>query len=326
MGQIIKILIVSLCGLLLLAAASGVWVFFHFSAEGPLKKRVSVIIEKGYSINAISKTLKQASVIERPLVFRIAARFFDSNRALKAGEYSFSQSVSPKEVLQLLKSGKTIIRKITLAEGLTSTEIMDLVNNTEGLQGSILQTPKEGTLLPETYHYSFGDSRQGIIRRMQVELRHLVDSLWRKRDSGLPLLSSNEAIVLASIVERETALPDERSRIAAVFINRLKKGMRLQSDPTVIYGLTKGARTLGRRLTRGDLKSLTAYNTYIIRRLPPSPIANPGSASLKAVLHPDQTNELYFVADGKGGHFFAVSLKDHNRNVARWRKIQNSNK
>ena len=326
MGQIVKILIYNLFGMLLLLGAAGVWCFFHFSAPGPLNKQVSVIIEKGISIYAISRTLQQAGVIERPLVFRIAARISNADKALKAGEYAFTPSLSPNEVLHLLQSGKTVIRKITLAEGLTSTAIINLLNNAEGLQGSISQIPKEGTLLPETYHYSYGDSRQDIIRRMEIESRKLVNSLWSKRMPSLPFLSPDEAIVLASIVERETALSAERPRIAAVFINRLKKRMRLQSDPTVVYGLTKGVGKLGRRLTRGDLRSRTSYNTYIIRRLPPCPIANPGSASLHAVFHPANTNELFFVADGQGGHLFAVSLKEHNRNVARWRKIKNSNK
>ena len=326
MGQILKIFIFNLCGIFLLCGAGAIWGFYQFSAPGPLKSEVSIIIERGNGIDSISRILEKAGVLDTPFVFQIAARLYNVDKDLKAGEYAFSQSLSPKEVLKLLQSGKTVIRKITLAEGLTTTEILAILEKTEGLQGIVPPILEEGTLLPETYHYSFGDSRQDIIHRMEADLRKLVNTLWNKRKPNLPFLSADEAVVVASIVEKETALPSERPRIAAVFINRIRKGMRLQSDPTVVYGLTKAIGPLGRRLTKSDLKFSTPYNTYLIRGLPPGPIANPGSASIQAVLQPLQTEELYFVANGKGGHSFAKSLKEHNRNVALWRKIKKSKK
>tara|TARA_B100001142_G_C14277299_1_gene633373 strand:- start:407 stop:1387 length:981 start_codon:yes stop_codon:yes gene_type:complete len=326
MGKILKFFILNLCVLLLLVGVTCVWGFFNFRAPSSMEKSVSIIIKRGNGIDTISKTLYQAGVIEFPIVFRIAARIYKADRDLKAGEYLFEQRLTPKEVLELLQSGKTVVRKVTLAEGLSTTEILYFLKNKKDLSGLVSPIPAEGTLLPETYHYSYGDSRQNIIHRMEENLRKLVISLWNKRLPDLPFKSPNEAVILASIVEKETALPSERPRIAAVFINRIRKGMRLQSDPTVVYGLTKGVGPLGRRLTRSDLKSSTPYNTYMINGLPPGPIANPGIASLKAVMSPVQTDELYFVADGQGGHLFAKSLKQHNSNVARWRKINRSRK
>ena len=321
MGQALKILLLNICGLSLLAVGVGVWFFFQFKNPGPLEKEVSIVIERGIGIDAISRKLHRVGVLERPIVLRVAARIFNNYKNLKAGEYEFTLGISPEGILNLLQSGKTVVRRVTLAEGLSTMEILLLLQNTEGLQGTVFPIPGEGSLLPETYHFSFGDNRQDIVQRMAIAMRGLVASLWLKRMPNLPLLTPDEAVVLASIVEKETALSSERSRVAAVFINRIRKGMRLQSDPTVIYGLTKGAGPLGRKLTRSDLKFSTSYNTYLIRGLPPSPISSPGSASLQAVMHPAQTDDLYFVADGQGGHLFAKSLKEHNRNVAQWRKM-----
>jgi UPF0755 protein len=207
-------------------------------------------------------------------------------------------------------------------EGLYTAEILGHLRRTDGLTGIVRETPKEGELLPETYHYNFGDNRNDLVRRMKVAMKNVSEELWLLREVGLPIKTPLEAIILASIVEKETGLVEERRRVASVFINRLRLGMRLQSDPTVIYGLTNGNRRLSRPLKRKDLKSLNPYNTYLNKGLPPGPIANPGRASIKAVLNPIESTDLYFVADGKGGHAFSKTLSEHNKNVKVLRKLE----
>ena len=230
------------------------------------------------------------------------------------------------DILKILTEGEVYVRRITFAEGLSSAEILDMVGAAEGLEGDLPESLPEGSLLPETYHYVRGDTRGDLLARMRAARDAALDELWTERAEGLPVESKEEAVILASIVEKETALADERPQVAAVFLNRLKRGMPLQSDPTVVYGLTQGKEPLGRALTYDDLRSETAYNTYVIPRLPPGPIANPGRAAIAAVLNPADVSFLYFVADGTGGHAFANTLEEHNRNVANWRKIQKQNK
>jgi UPF0755 protein len=235
-------------------------------------------------------------------------------------------------VLDKLVAGDVVLRQVTIPEGLTTAQVLDLLAGVDGLEGTISMPPSEGSLLPETYDYTLGDTREMLIERMRKGMDSLIAELWPKRAAELPLKSPEEAVILASIVEKETGIPAERPRVAAVFVNRLKRGMPLQSDPTVIYGLTRGKVAsvangegiLGRKLIRADLDLDNPYNTYRILGLPPGPIANPGRASLEAVLNPPATTELYFVADGTGGHAFASTLEEHNRNVARWRKLQNN--
>ncbi|MCH8835131.1 MAG: endolytic transglycosylase MltG, partial [Proteobacteria bacterium] len=226
------------------------------------------------------------------------------------------------QVVALLQSGKTVVRRLTVAEGLTTTQVLAQLNRTEGLAGDLPSPPGEGTLLPETYHFSYGERRDAMVARMRAAMDETLARLWDSRAPGLPLKSPREALILASIVEKETALPEERSRIAAVFLNRLGKGMRLQSDPTVAYALTGGRGPLGRPLSRADLKTPSPFNTYLIDGLPPGPVSNPGRAAMAAVLDPVATEDFYFVADGTGGHVFARTLGEHNRNVVRWRKFQ----
>jgi len=221
-----------------------------------------------------------------------------------------------------LIQGDTVARRLTLAEGLTNHEILRVVSEAEALVGPVPKIGREGTLLPETYHYAYGDTREAVIGRMQQAMRELVDDLWPHRAPDLPFDTAEQAVVLASIVEKETAIAEERARVAGVFVNRLRRGMRLQSDPTVVFAVTNGAGPLGRRLTREDLSTDSPFNTYRIKGLPPAPIANPGRASLEAVLRPAATDDLYFVADGNGGHAFAKTLKEHQENVRRWRQIR----
>lgn len=310
--------------ILALLAGGGVagWVYSEFTRPGPLERDTAVVVPSGGGVKSIASILSSHDVVRNALVFEWGARFSGDAAKLRAGEFSFPAGISAREVMAILKSGKTVQRRLTVAEGLSSSQIVAQLNGTDGLRGILMVTPREGSLLPETYYFSYGDERQGIIDRMQQDMAAVVRDLWAGRQADLPLASPEEAIILASIVEKETGVAAERPRVAAVFINRLRLGMRLQSDPTVVYGITGTGEPLGRSLSKADLKAPTAYNTYVIDGLPPEPIANPGFAALKAVLHPAVSNDLYFVADGTGGHAFAETLEQHNRNVRKWRKIQ----
>jgi UPF0755 protein len=289
---------------------------------GPAKKETVVVLPHGAGLGQITALLDDAGVIEHPWLFRLAARVLGRDRDLKAGEYAFPAAITPGSVLNLLAGGQTVAHRLTVPEGLTVAEIYQLLEKADGLVGGLPPPPPEGSLLPETYFYAYGDSRADLVRRMQRAMRDLLDRLWPNRAPGLPFARPEDAITLASIVDKETAQPDERRKIAAVFINRLRRGMRLQADPTVIYGLTDGEGRLGRVLTRSDWASDSAYNTYQIDGLPPGPIANPGRASIEAVLNPAHVDYLYFVANGTGGHSFARTLAEHNRNVAAWQRLE----
>lgn len=321
MGRFLKTAAAVLAVLGLAGAGVAWWGHDQFTRPGPSAADVTVIVERGAGIDGIARALARAGVLGDPLVFRIAARWLAADDPLKAGEYAFPAGVSARAALELLQSGKTVVRRLTVVEGLTTAEIVAQLQATEGLTGPVAPALPEGALLPETYHFSFGDRRRAIVGRMRDAMDALMANLWRNKAPGVALQSPREALILASIVEKETAVPAERPRIAAVFLNRLARGMRLQSDPTVVYGLTQGRGALGRPLNRDDLKAPSFYNTYLIDGLPPGPICNPGSASLEAVHRPAETEDLYFVADGSGGHVFAATLAEHNRNVAKWRKI-----
>ena len=321
MGRFLKILTAVLSVLTVVGGGGVFWGYSQFKGPGPLADGVTVIIKRGSGAKVIARDLHQAGVLSGPWVLRVAARM-SAGGPLKVGEYAFAPAISPEGVLRALQSGNTVVRRVTFAEGLTTAEILSQLALTEGLMGIVMPVPAEGALLPETYYFSYGDKRQAIVGRMSASLRDQLADLWAKRAPGLPLDSPRDALILASIVEKETAKPAERPRIAQVFLNRLAKGMRLQSDPTVVYGLTKGQRPLSRPLTIADLKTPSPFNTYLIGGLPPSPICNPGSASVESVLRPAPSEELYFVADGTGGHVFAKTLKEHNLNVAKWRKIR----
>jgi UPF0755 protein len=311
---------------LLLGGGAAAWFWNAFNAGGPLREETVLLIPKGSGVGAIAELLAKEGVIESPLVFKLGVKFFSDNQPLHAGEFRFPTAASPRGAMQVLIEGKSVLHRITLAEGWSVREIFEVLEASPLLDGPLPPPPAEGTLLPETYFFVRGDARGAIVERMKANMAETLARLWPKRDKEITLETPEEAVILASIVEKETGQKDERARVAAVFHNRLKKGMALQSDPTVIYAVTLGKAPLGRDLTYSDLKLESPYNTYVVTGLPPSPIANPGEAALKAVLNPMKTKELYFVADGTGGHAFAETLDGHNKNVAKWRKIQKQNK
>jgi UPF0755 protein len=311
----------------LLVTGAGVlaWGISEFNAPGPATEPVTVVLPKGSGVNAIARRLAAAGVIRRADVFAIATRINKTGNKLKAGEFEFPPAVSAKAVMHILIRGETVVRKLTIAEGLQTAQALELILAAEGLEGDVIAdggvSLVEGELLPETWHYKWGDSRSGLLKRMRTAQEKALSKEWAKRSDDLPFDSMAEALVLASIVEKETGIASERSHVAGVFVNRLRRDMRLQSDPTVAYGLSPD-KPLDRPLSRTDLKTNHNWNTYLHKGLPPSPICLPGLASIQAVLHPLQTTDLYFVADGTGGHVFARTLAGHNRNVAKWRKLQ----
>jgi UPF0755 protein len=324
MGRLLLTLASVCLTALLLATGGVVWGYAEFTRPGPLQVSRVVVIPPGSGLDRIADILASESVVQRAEIFSIGTKLSGSARALMAGEYRFPRRASPRNVMKILKSGRTVVRRLTLAEGLTVSQVLKKLATSDGLFGDIQVIPKEGSLLPETYHFSHGDQRAALVARMQDGMAKLVAGFWQDRAADLPYHTLAEAIVLASIIERETGFDDERSLIAGVFANRLRRGMRLQSDSTVAYGIAPEG--LDRPLTRVDLRGATLYNTYIIKGLPSMPICNPGAASIRAALNPAKTDFLYFVADGTGGHAFARTLQDHNRNVARWRHLQKSSK
>lgn len=298
------------------------WGYTRFTEPGPLQHDTVLVLPKGGGVVGIAGRLHRAGLITDQRIFRIGVRWTGSARSLKAGEYQFAAASSMRQIIDLLVSGQTVVRRFTVAEGLTSAQVHTLLADVEGLSGKITEPGGEGALLPETYHFAYGDSRQGMLQRMQAGMDETLAELWAKRDQTIPFSAPGDAVILASIVEKETGIAGERPRIAGVFINRLRLGMRLQSDPTVVYALTLGSGPLGRALTRADLDVDSPYNTYRNKGLPPTPIANPGRKALAAVLQPAATKDLYFVADGTGGHVFATTYAAHQKNVRRWRRIK----
>ena len=294
----------------------------RYIAPGPLAADTTMVIPGEYGLMDIADLLAAKGIINDKWVFVAAAVGTRSSGKLKAGEYAFVAHASSRDVLDTIVSGKVIEYNITIPEGLTSDQIVERLTESDVLSGSVRQVPREGSLLPETYKVTRGTSREDILRRMARSQQAVLQEVWQKRDPSIPLKSPEELVILASIVEKETGMPDERPRVAAVFINRLDKKMRLQSDPTIIYGLVRGKGRLERPITRSDITTPTPFNTYAIPGLPPGPIGNPGRASLEATANPAKTKDIYFVADGTGGHVFAETLDQHNRNVSRWRQIE----
>ena len=305
-----------------------------FEKPGPLAETKTVVIPRGQGVRGITDQLKREGVIKQTgfvddaWVFYAAVLLYKAQDKLQAGEYSFDAGISMHDVMDKLASGKAILHSLTVPEGLTSKQIIALVNAHEMLTGNeILDVPAEGSLLPETYKFSRGTPREQIVKRMRADLNKALELAWQNRDPGLPLQNSAELLTLASIVEKETGLAQERPRVASVFVNRLRKKMKLQSDPTILYGLYGGdAWGKPRTITKSELDAANPYNTYQIDRLPPGPIANVGVAALEAVSRPADTKDLFFVADGSGGHAFAETLDEHNKNVTRWREIEKNRK
>lgn len=303
-------------------AGAILWGKQQVDAPGPLAEERVFEVPRGASLGRVATLLEEQGVVKSATLFRLAARYRDQEQGLRYGEYLAPAGVSIGAMLDILTSGRTIQRQITIPEGLTSWEVVELLRGSELLTGDIEEVPPEGTLAPDTYAVQRGDTRAEVVARLQALQRQRVEQAWAERIEDGVLGSPEELVTLASIIEKETAVAEERGRVSGVFHNRLRRGMRLQSDPTIIYGITDGRGRLDRALTRTDIQTPTDWNTYTIDALPPTPIGNPGFASLLAAAKPEETDALYFVADGTGGHAFARTLEEHNSNVARWRAIE----
>ena len=298
------------------------WLMKEARSPGPLAEDKVVMIVREDDAASIADQLERAGVIDSAMWFNILT-LLDGNRgALKRGEYAFKAGMSMNDIENELIAHRVVRYKLTIPEGLTSEQVVDRLREDTVLTGDVREPPREGSLMPDTYYFERGDTRQSILSRMAKTQAKTVDEIWKQRSPDLPIKSPWEMVTLASIVEKETGKPDERPRVAGVFVNRLEKHMRLGSDPTIVYGLAPGKGTLGRSITKADLNQSTPYNTYVIDGLPPGPICNPGKAALEAVAKPARSKDLYFVADGTGGHAFAETLDQHQKNVARWRQIE----
>lgn len=323
-------ILVALLGflLVLVIAAAGTaffawsWVQSRFDAPGPVQEETIVVIPRGEGLIQIADRLEREGAVSDAMLFRLLVTLEEADRELRAGEYAFPPEASMRDVLERIREGIVLQYPITFAEGLTSAMIVRVLEGSDVLSGDVSGVPPEGSLLPETYLVQRGTPRAEIIARMQADQAALIERLWPNRADDLPFDTVEEAIILASIVEKETGIAEERPRVAAVFVNRLRRGMSLDSDPTIIYGIT-GGEPLGRGIRRSELdNTANPYNTYHFAGLPPGPIANPGADAIAAVLNPADTRDLFFVADGTGGHVFAETYAQHQRNVANWRRIE----
>ncbi|PZU88037.1 MAG: endolytic transglycosylase MltG [Shinella sp.] len=307
------------------AVAGFYYVMSAYQERGPLTVNTNFVVRNGAGPAEIGSSLERNGIVSDGRIFRyVSDIYLENGETLKAGEYEIKAGASMKEIMELLKSGKSILYSVSMPEGLTVQQMFRRLSEDTILEGDLpSELPTEGTLRPDTYKYSRGTKRTEIVSQMLAAQEKLVDQIWERRDPDLPIKTKEEFVILASIVEKETGKDDERAHVASVFINRLNKGMRLQSDPTIVYGLFGGeGKPSDRPIYQSDLQKETPYNTYVIKGLPPGPIANPGKAALEAVAHPWKTSDLYFVADGTGGHVFAPTLEEHNANVRRWRKLE----
>ncbi len=311
-------------GLLLTAIvfAAGMAIYFYHQFNLPNNRceETMIMIDKGAGSRQVAKKLTEAGVISHPLLFRLSARLSGLDKHLKAGEYVFLPGISMREVLDVISRGEVHYRQVTLPEGLTTAQMLRLIAAEPALEGEVTVEIAEGELLPETYSYVRGDSRDSIVRRARAAMQRVLEDAWAQKSRPEMIKDRHQLLILASIVEKETGLTSERADVAAVFVNRLRRGMKLQTDPTVIYALTEGKTELGRPLYKKDLAIDSPYNTYKYYGLPPGPICNPGREAIWAVVNPSDADYLYFVASGKGGHRFSRSLDEHNRNVGLYKK------
>ena len=307
---------------LVLAFGLITWGQSQFRGDGPLREPLRITVERGEGLASVSDKLAAAGAIGNRSLFRIGARYSGLDASLRYGEYEFPAGASMEDILRQLNAGGNVTRQVVVPEGWTSWQVVEALRARDDLSGEIAETPPEGSLAPAGYDYHEGDERQAMLDRMRAEQDRILAEAWAGRDPESPVASPEELLVLASIVEKETGVAEERDVVAGVFANRLRRGMRLQTDPTVIYGLTDGKGILGRGLYRSELARATPYNTYIIQGLPPTPIANPGREAIEAAVRPADSEYLFFVADGTGGHVFATTLAEHNENVQRWRQIE----
>ncbi|WP_034158359.1 endolytic transglycosylase MltG [Sphingomonas sp. ERG5] len=308
--------------LALIAAVAAMSIVYYWGGSGPLKRNVTISIAPGTSMAQAADQLEKAGAIGSASNFKLLARIFGGGQGIKAGEYSLPAHLSRADILKLLQGGKTLQRFVMIAPGWPSVMVKDALMKKDELEGSV-DVPAEGSIMPDSYSFQRGDTRASMVKRMQRAMTQYLASAWEKRKPGIAVTTPRDALILASIVEKETGKASERRQVAAVYSNRLKRGMPLQADPTVIYPVTKG-RPLGRRILRSELQANNGYNTYAMTGLPAGPIANPGRDSIAAVLDPAQSNALYFVADGTGGHVFADTLEQHNANVQKWYAIRRS--
>jgi UPF0755 protein len=312
------------------AGALAALLYHQFETPGPLAVSRVIAVPKGEGRIEIATRLEKEGAISNRWAFianyLLRSALGPKPLELKAGDYEIPKNASMANIMETLTQGRGVLSKITIPEGLTSLQIVEKLREEDELTGDVTEIPPEGSLLPDTYRFSKGMERRELIARMQAEMQRVLATEWERRQPSLPIATPEEAVIFASIVEKETGRADERGRVAAVFMNRLKKGMRLQSDPTVIYGIAGGQGTLGRAITRADLDAKSSHNTYQIGGLPPTPICNPGRSAIEASLNPPATTDLYFVADGTGGHTFSDSLKEHNAAVTNWRKVEKERK
>ena len=306
--------------LLLLAVVAGFVALQVWAGPGPSRANTTVVIAEGSSLTGAANELEKAGVIRSARTFTLFARVFGGGAPIKAGEYRFLKGLSQADVLATMQGGKTLQRTVTVPEGTPSITVHELLMKAPGLVGEIA-VPPEGTILPDTYAYNRGETRQAVLDRMQKAMVNFLARAWQNRKPGIAVDNPRDALILASIVEKETSVASERRMVAGVYSNRVKRNMKLEADPTVIYPVTRG-RPLGRRILRSELNAQNGYNTYAMIGLPQGPITNPGRASIEAVLNPENTNAIFFVADGTGGHVFADTYEQHDANVQKWRALR----
>ncbi len=309
-------------------AIAGAIIFWYgreeFNAPGPLQAGATFTVPSSAGVAQLAAQLEKRGIVTDARIFRFGVKAYGHERDMKAGEYQIKAGASMRDVMDILRSGKSVLYSLTIPEGLTVEQAFQRISADPSLEGAMpTEMPPEGSLHADTLRFTRGTTRQEAVEKLLADQKRVVEDIWSRRAPDLPVADINEFLTLASIVEKETGVADERSRVAAVFVNRLRKGMRLQSDPTILYGLFGGkGRPADRAILKSDIEKETAYNTYVIDGLPPTPIAIPGRASLEAVANPSKTNDLFFVADGTGGHVFAETLEEHNENVKNWRKIE----